>query len=680
VEEKLGAPVSDEAWEVLTEENFARTLETALGKLLSSVQNEPLVAAAKGIESERSRGLALQRLPLSPQAGPGSGPRIDGQGHLIVNDINMVRDVPTARLQVVRLAQYLFDHGELLPQAEALHTAIGPHLADILGHLAANLIEPNLSINQAATRALRAEAQARVQPVKISIKKNEMIIRDGERLSARHLMILRGIGADGISRGALGMATGGLIIFVLMGGLACLLLGLMRRDRASLTARDLLFLATLFLLSLTFCRGWLSAGRVLQDLFHTFGRQVWLFCLPVSMGALVTRLVLRQELALLFAVLHSLALTLLADGDRLLSAYALVGCVAAVVAIRSISARSDLLRAGLYAGLAQGLCAIGILMFEGTASPMTYVVAPGAALFGGLSAAVLALSITPMLEWTFNYTTDLKLLELANLNHPALKELIVQAPGSYHHSIVVGALVEAAAESVGANSLLARVMAYYHDLGKGCNSGYFIENQRLGQNPHDKLRPSMSAMIIRRHVTDGIALAKHYGLGEQITAGIAQHHGNTLIHVFYHKACEQAEPGQVVNEADYRYPGQKPQTREAALVMLGDSIEAASRALADPTAARLQGLVNRIISSKFADGQLEECDLTLRDLHTIAKSFQTVLTGIYHHRLAYPDVLQENVKKGSRVDLDSKSPRSAEDDLADAAGTHKDHLKRLGLS
>jgi putative nucleotidyltransferase with HDIG domain len=233
---------------------------------------------------------------------------------------------------------------------------------------------------------------------------------------------------------------------------------------------------------------------------------------------------------------------------------------------------------------------------------------------------------------------------------------------------------------VGANSLLARVMAYYHDLGKGCNSGYFIENQRLGQNPHDKLRPSMSAMIIRRHVTDGIALAKHYGLGEQITAGIAQHHGNTLIHVFYHKACEQAEPGQVVNEADYRYPGQKPQTREAALVMLGDSIEAASRALADPTAARLQGLVNRIISSKFADGQLEECDLTLRDLHTIAKSFQTVLTGIYHHRLAYPDVLQENVKKGSRVDLDSKSPRSAEDDLADAAGTHKDHLKRLGLS
>jgi putative nucleotidyltransferase with HDIG domain len=295
---------------------------------------------------------------------------------------------------------------------------------------------------------------------------------------------------------------------------------------------------------------------------------------------------------------------------------------------------------------------------------------------------VLALSLTPAIEWAFNYTTDLKLLELANLNHPALKELIVQAPGSYHHSIIVGALVEAAAESVGSNPLLARVMAYYHDLGKGCNPGYFIENQRTGHNPHDKLKPSMSAMIIRRHVTDGIELAKRHGLGEQILSGIAQHHGNTLIHFFYHKAKEQADDDQIVNEGDYRYPGQKPQSREAALVMLGDSIEAASRSLADPTSARLQGLVNRIISHKFTDGQLEECDLTLRDLHTIAKSFSRVLNSIYHHRLEYPDILKDitgNAGKKQHGDTDTKSSKRPEGADGSTEEDPPDNLRRLGL-
>ena len=240
----------------------------------------------------------------------------------------------------------------------------------------------------------------------------------------------------------------------------------------------------------------------------------------------------------------------------------------------------------------------------------------------------------------------------------------MQAPGSYHHSIIVGALVEAAAESVNANSLLARVMAYYHDLGKGCNPGYFVENQRQAHNPHDKLKPSMSAMIIRRHVTDGLELARKHRLGAPILAGIAQHHGTTLIHFFYHRAKEQAQDGDTVNEADYRYPGQKPQSREAALVMLGDSIEAASRSMQETTPSRLQGLVNRIISSKFTDGQLEECDLTLRDLHTIAKSFSRVLNSIYHHRPEYPD----------------QAPRRpASEAMAAADAGEAEGLRRLGL-
>ena len=604
VEERLGVPLGDDVWALLCEQQFAPYIEQALIRLVASAEGEPLVASLRALESERGRGLLLQRVTLHGNAR-NPAPEAPREGHLIVNDISMVRDVPMARVQVLRLAQYLFDHGEIVPVEHPVRRRSGVRVADILGSLAASLIEPNLTANKMATQAARAAAQQAFQPIKVSVKKNEMIIRDGERLTARHLMILRGLNAVGPSRGVLGVALGGLILLTIMAALAGLLTGFFRRDRHPLTGRDLLFLSGVFLGSLALCRGGLAAARLLHEASDAAGREVLVFALPVALGTLIVRLVLRHELALMFAVFHSLTLALLADGDRLLSLYALVGCIASMVAIRTISARSDLLRAGLYAGCAQALCAVGVLMFEGSATPMTYGLGLGAGLLSGLFSAILTLSVTPLFEYLFNYTTDLKLLELANLNHPALKELIVQAPGSYHHSIVVGALVEAAAESIGAHSLLARVMAYYHDLGKGCNSGYFIENQRLGHNPHDKLRPSMSAMIIRRHVTDGIALAKHYGLGEQITAGIAQHHGNTLIHVFYHKACEQAEEGQVINEAEYRYPGEKPQTREAALVMLGDSIEAASRALTEPTAARLQGLVNRIISGKFADGQLE---------------------------------------------------------------------------
>lgn len=506
-----------------------------------------------------------------------------------------------------------------------------------------------------------------------------MIIRDGERLTQRHLMLLQGLGSDDQKGGMALVGIGGVVLLVLLCALSDKLTDFLRRDRAHLHARDLLFLASLFLLSLASCRSLLFVGRGLSELSGGVPREVWMFCLPVAFAPMVVRLVLNAELALMFGVLHSLTLGLLADGDRMITLYALCGSVAAVGTIGTISARSDLFRAGAWAGVTQVVAALGIQLFGGTTELSCYVWAAPAALSGGILASVLALSITPAVEWAFDYTTDLKLLELANLNHPALKELIVQAPGSYHHSIIVGALVEAAAESIGGNPLLARVMAYYHDLGKGCNPGYFIENQRGGHNPHDKLKPSMSAMVIRRHVTDGIELAKRHGLGEQILAGIAQHHGNTLIHFFYHKAREQAPAGETVSEADYRYPGTKPQTREAALVMLGDSIEAASRAMAEPNAARLQGLTQRIINSKFTDGQLEECDLTLRDLHTIAKSFSLVLTSIYHHRLEYPDAVHEGKRTGRGADSDSKYAARAEADDAAAAAAPKHDLRRLGL-
>ena len=245
-------------------------------------------------------------------------------------------------------------------------------------------------------------------------------------------------------------------------------------------------------------------------------------------------------------------------------------------------------------------------------------------------ASFVVAAVVPLAEVGFGYTTDVKLLELANLNHPLLKTLIIDSPGTYHHSMVVGNLVEAAAEAIGARSLLGRVGCYYHDLGKIKNPHYFAENQLRGDNPHDRLSPSMSALIIKAHVKDGAELARENGIAEPIIDFIEQHHGTTLISFFYNKAVEQAEArgdGERIQEIDYRYPGPKPQTRETGIAMLADGIEAAARTIDDPTPARLQGLVQKIINMKFTDGQLDECDLTLRDLHEIAKAFLRVLAA-----------------------------------------------------
>lgn len=269
-----------------------------------------------------------------------------------------------------------------------------------------------------------------------------------------------------------------------------------------------------------------------------------------------------------------------------------------------------------------------------TAEIVWYV---SAAFGAGILSALTTMMLIPLIETAFNVTTDVKLMELSNLNHPLLKAMIVKAPGTYHHSLIVGAMCEAAGDEIGANSLLAKVMSYYHDIGKMDHAQYFIENQRPDYNPHDQISPYMSKTILVAHVKDGAELGMKHKLGKPIIDGILQHHGTTLISFFYNKALEsQDEDIDQVNEEDFRYPGPKPQFREAALVMLADSVEAAARSLDDPTPSRLQNIVKNIIHRKFTDGQLDECDLTLKDLTIIEQCFNRVLLGVYHQRIDYP--------------------------------------------
>jgi len=283
---------------------------------------------------------------------------------------------------------------------------------------------------------------------------------------------------------------------------------------------------------------------------------------------------------------------------------------------------------------------------------------------GGLTSGIITAGLTPVIELLFSYTTEIKFLELSNIDQPMMKRLMIEAPGTYNHSVIVANLAEAAASAIGVSGLRTRVGAFYHDIGKLDKPLYFIENQTDGKNRHDKISPSMSALVLIQHTKKGVEFAKEYKLGREIIDTIQQHHGTSLIKYFYNKSIK-IHGIDAVKESDFRYPGPKPQTREAAIVMLADVVEAALRTLERPTSSRIQGRVQELINAIFLDGQLEECELTLKDLHYISNSFNKILTGLYHHRIEYNDKpldsKKENEPKKDIKPQESKKDNSSQD-------------------
>jgi hypothetical protein len=362
---------------------------------------------------------------------------------------------------------------------------------------------------------------------------------------------------------------------------------------------------------------------------------------PFAMLSMLAALLLKsRQLLWLFIVYSSIGLSFLVSDQF---SFLLISLVASMTAVRAFSvckSRRDFYLAGLMSGLVVGLFAIAVyaLRLESFSDfSLTSVgVMFGASVIGGLLSSIFTVTLIPLFESVFDVMTDLKLLELSSLSHPLLKELIVRAPGTYHHCMVVGSMVEAACNEIGVNGLLAKVMAYFHDVGKMEHADYFIENQRKNYNPHDNISPYLSKTIIVAHVKDGVELVSKYKLGKAITAGVKEHHGTTLIKYFYNRAMERAGEGQVVKESEFRYPGPKPQFKESAILMLADSIEAAARTLDEPSPTRIQNLIDNMVDSKFQDGQLNDCDITFSELKTIKKVFYRVLVGVYHQRIDYP--------------------------------------------
>ena len=309
----------------------------------------------------------------------------------------------------------------------------------------------------------------------------------------------------------------------------------------------------------------------------------------------------------------------------------LISCIGAILSVKGARKRTTLIRSGLTAGLLQ---LVTLILLENFlfSQPYRYTII----LINGFLSGIIVLGLLPVFEYLLQTVTNISLLELADTHQPLLQRLVMEAPGTYHHSLIVGNLSETACNAVGANALLARIGAYYHDIGKLHKPEYFIENQNIKSNMHDALTPTMSKLIIMNHVKEGLELAKRYRLSPILWKFIQQHHGRSLVYYFYQRALEGKEENQEVTEDGFRYPGPKPNSKETAIVLLADSVEAATRTLKEPTPGKIEELVHRVVNNKFIDGQLDECDLTLKDIEKISGVFIKILSGIYHSRVNYP--------------------------------------------
>ena len=551
--------------------------------------------------------------------------------------------------------------------------------------LLSRAIRPNLTFDLDATEAKRSELRDAVRPVLYQIKMGEMVVRVGERISPEQAQKLEKIfvsrkGINWLVSGA-GMLGLTLVLFFFPYRFA-------RRNirKFNPSNKDLVFLAFLTLFCFLVIKTALMISSAMGSSFPSIDTADYFYLLPFAAAPMLVRIILNSEVALVYCAICAPLFGIMFNNSLQVVVYALLGGIVGAHGVRQCKDRSTILNAGMKVSVVNLAMALSFQISNDSLFSIQTIYCVIFALAGGIINAVFVTGTIPLIESLFYYTTDIRLLEQANLNSPVLRELMVRAPGTYHHSILVGNLVEAAAESISANPLLARVAAYYHDIGKTSKPQYFIENLGSSENKHDRLTPSMSALILISHVKEGVELAKAHRLGQPIIDIIRQSHGTGLINYFYQKAKNlSAHEGKVVDEREFRYPGPKPQTREAGLVLLADHVEAASRTLADPTPARIQGMVQKIINNIFIDGQLDECELTLKNLHEIAKSFNNILVGIYHQRIDYPEpAFKEKEKtnggKKSSEGSDIEPSKALSDRPEEAKKNGGEDIRRLGIS
>jgi putative nucleotidyltransferase with HDIG domain len=604
----------------------ASSLEKAFAQELDATQ--PLPAAERqllvGWLREVMQGLVIANKPMLLREKTITVLHVPSQREETLRDFSAVTDLDAARNEV---RQRVASLASLAPSARA-------SLADLL----VTFLDANLAEDAAATAQRRDQAERAVLPVQIRVPKGTVVIPRGQKVTQDIEARLELVEARSSPRASVSRFAG---LIVLTSLLAFFLFRYTTyHQRAFKRVKHLHAMLVSILLSMLVLAQ--AVVWIAEQVSHRFRSpfsdpSAYVYLVPIGAGAILVTLLANGRIAMVYATFAAILFGAQNAWELPVALWALLVQWAGIYAITSYRERSALLRAGLTVGGAGAAVALAVEAIAHTREPWPHSAFGAALAFAGgaLGVGLIVSFVLPLLEGVFRVLTDIRLLELSNVSNPLLSQLAVKAPGSYNHSLVVGTLAEEGAKAIGANSLFCRVAAFYHDIGKIRKPEYYIENQR-GVNPHERLQPSMSALIISAHVKDGIRMAREARLPEQIVDIIPQHHGTRLMTYFYEKAKKQAPAGCEVNDDDFRYPGPKPQTKEAAIFMLADGVEAAARTIEEPTPSRLKEMIHQIASRIVLDGQLDSCDLTFADLDRIEEAFHRSLVGMYHHRVDYP--------------------------------------------
>jgi putative nucleotidyltransferase with HDIG domain len=523
---------------------------------------------------------------------------------------------------------------------------------EIVQEIARFALTSNRFYDEEATKEARIQAAEMTEP--IYVQKGDVLVAKGERISAEDYDLLQDL--DVLKNTTNLWPYIGMLMMV-----SLFVFGLymfIRQSQLAIMVNNghllmLLLINILTIISIVI----ISFGQ--NQNFPFIG-----YMAPIALGSILITILLDAKIAFISSVIFSiLASIILNVRNDLLFDYrygfvAAVVCLVSIFAIHKASQRSTILRAGIMISVFATISSISFILIENSYTLKNVLYSIAFSVTGGIITAVLVIGLLPFFEIAFGILSPLKLVELSNPNHPLLRKLLTETPGTYHHSVMVGNLSESAAEAIGADGLLCRVGSFYHDIGKTKRPSYFIENQTNIENPHDQMDPSLSKSIIIAHARDGVDMLLNHHMPKPLRDIAEQHHGTSLLVFFYHKALKQLEQDgdteTVIDEMEYRYPGPKAQTREAAIVGIADSIEAAVRSMRNPTKEQIETMIRKIIKARLDDGQLDECDLTMKELDLVARSLKETLLGIFHSRIEYPeDFPKESIsykdKRGAQV-------------------------------
>ncbi|MBF0230165.1 MAG: HDIG domain-containing protein [Desulfamplus sp.] len=646
-ENSLGIAVGEKGYSTLYKYDFADNITGIIKTILTEILRKGVVANKELLLKDEKKGIVLRTIGTSTEK--------------LVDNLKVIYSPDEAQSMVKTI-------GETLCKGINFNR----NLKNLIFDISRQLILPNITMNRSETEKRIADAQSEIKPVLYQIKQGEMILREGERVDETRVAKLKALSSQLEEKNSL-MARIGTALMILFSLLVIYLILLKNNKKVNqYHHKNILFLSLMLMI-------FLSITKISVPLEYTNALNLTLdinsdsifLVLPLAAGAMTVSLFLGFEIALYFTLaLSILGATIFSSRIEVFIFFFLTSVMGAFW-MKECRERKIFITTGFKLAFFNAGLATSLSIYSSSSDINITIFAKNIMLAasGGVASGIITAGLTPVIELIFSYTTEIKFLELSNLDQPMMKRLMIEAPGTYNHSVIVANLAEAAASAIGVSPLRTKVGAFYHDIGKLDKPLYFIENQTDGKNRHDKISPSMSALVLVQHTKKGVEFAKEYKLGQEIMDTIQQHHGTSLIKYFYNKSVK-IHGADAVKESDFRYPGPKPQTREAAIVMLADVVEAALRTLERPTSARIQGRVQELINSIFLDGQLEECELTLKDLHQISNSFNKILTGLYHHRIEYSDKPIDS--KESKKDIDSKKENKPQEIAKESNGTAKD--------